>query len=117
MKEIGPYAFENCPSLESITIPDGVVKIGSWAFGNTRLTSVRLPDALKEIGEYAFNGTLLAKIEIPASVTTLGNRVFANCKQLRTLTIPETVTQTEGSLFDYCSNLTGVFWNSEAEGR
>lgn len=115
LKEIGPYAFENCPSLESITIPDGVVKIGSWAFGNTRLTSVRLPDALKEIGEYAFNGTLLAKIEIPASVTTLGNRVFANCKQLRTLTIPETVTQTEGSLFDYCSNLTGVFWNSEAE--
>lgn len=115
LKEIGVNAFESCPSLESITIPDGVVKIGSWAFGRTGLTSVRLPDALKEIREYAFYSTPLTKIEIPASVTTLGYGVFENCDQLRTLTIPETVTQTEGSLFDLCSSLTGVFWNSEAE--
>ena len=49
-------AFQNCTALESITLPDGVVEIGSYAFsGCSSLIEITLPDGLTCIGDYAFN--------------------------------------------------------------
>ena len=44
-----------CTSLESITIPDGVVSLGWHAFSwNHNLRSVKIPDSVISIGDYAF---------------------------------------------------------------
>lgn len=52
---IGDWAFENCTSLTSVTIPDGVKSIGDEAFyGCTSLKSIIIPDSVKEIREGAF---------------------------------------------------------------
>ena len=40
LEEIGVYAFQNCTSLTSITIPASVTFIGKYAFYGTSLTSV-----------------------------------------------------------------------------
>ena len=44
---IGSYAFSECTSLTSVTIPDSVTSIGTWAFSDcTSLTSVTIPDSV-----------------------------------------------------------------------
>ena len=46
---IGDYAFRDCVSLESVTIPDSVTTIGEYAFEDCdSLTSVTIPDCVKQ---------------------------------------------------------------------
>ena len=69
--------------MKSITIPDSVTSIGSYAFsGCDQLTSITIPDSVKNIGSYAFSGCdKLTSITIPNSVTGIENRAF-NCGRL-----------------------------------
>ncbi len=51
------YAFNNCTSLTSITIPESVTAIVSHAFaGCTGLTSITIPESVTEIEGFAFSG-------------------------------------------------------------
>ena len=87
-------AFYNCTSLTSITIPDGVTRIGSGAFsGCTGLTSITIPNSVTSIGYDAFyRCTGLTSITIPNSVTSIGNYAFYGCSSLTSITIPNSVT-------------------------
>ena len=89
VKAIGSTAFQNCSTLESIVIPEGVTGIYAATFsGCTSLKNVTLPSTLKEISYDAFKNCIsLEEIEIPASLTDIGTAVFANCTNLRTVKI------------------------------
>ena len=54
-KGIAGNAFANNPNLKSITIPEGLIIIGSGAFNNcTSLINVNIPNSVTEIGYCAF---------------------------------------------------------------
>lgn len=52
---IADSCFSGCRTLYSISLPDGLVRIGRAAFQETGLTSVELPDSVTTIGGAAFS--------------------------------------------------------------
>lgn len=53
--KISSYAFYNCGSITSITIPDKVTSIGNSVFcGCSSLTDITIPNSVTSIGYYAF---------------------------------------------------------------
>ena len=68
-------------------------EIGDASFYyNSHLLSVTLPDGLLRLGSNAFADTGLTELVIPASVTTLSDRAFSQSSNFSALTIPATVT-------------------------
>ena len=111
---IGAGAFAgtalNSVALTSVTIGNGVISIGDWAFAaSTNLTSVTIPDSVTGIGEAAFafcSG--LTNAIIGNSVTTIGDSAFQDCSSLTSVTIPDSVTSIGYGVFLYCPSLTNV---------
>ena len=81
-------AFLNMEGLTSVTLPEGLLKIGVNAFAGTSLTQVTIPSTVTEVGARAFEGTHLTSAVI-ASGATYGEYVFANISSLATLTIED----------------------------
>ena len=77
-------AFKDCSSIESITLPNTITKIGANAFyGCTSLKSVETETGISEIGTYAFyNCTSLTSFSFPSSIVLVGDYAFANCTNL-----------------------------------
>ena len=107
---IGNCAFRDCTSLTSVTIPDSVTSIGVWTFGNcTSLTSVTIPDSVTKISDNAFSGCKsLTIITIGNGVTSIGWGAFSGCTSLTSVTIPNSVTSIDSSAFNSCTSLTNV---------
>ena len=83
VKAIEGFAFKDCTSLSSVTIPKSVTRIGSSAFfGCTSLLSITIPENVTSIGDHAFRDcSALSRINWNAeSVTDFlqYNVVFSN---------------------------------------
>ena len=137
-------AFENCTSLQWLTIPASVTYIGSGAFyGCSNLEGITFPDSAIDIGEKAFYGTayyndednwigdvfyigkhlLTAKSSISGAYTIqegtkyicICDDAFENCSSLKSITIPDSVTSIGNSAFKYCSSLKNVYYTGTEE--
>ena len=143
---IGEDIFSGCRSLENIVLPfvGDSVKVESntyqyplgyifgtfsyygstateqWYYGSstssTTSTTYYIPTSLKSviitggnILEGAFyNCKNLESITIPDSVTSIGDSAFDGCSSLTSITIPDSVTSIGKYAFDGCSGLTSV---------
>ena len=118
---IAAGAFQNCDSLVSVVIPDGVVGIGNYAFaGCADLTSVNIPDSVKSIGAYAFrycrNLSDLQLSENNPHYSLDGSGVlfnkdkteliFASAANMRgTYVMPDSVKRIDAYAFCFCDRL------------
>ena len=103
--KIGDKAFEKCVSLQSITIPNSVKSIGNSAFYNCKsLQSITIPNSVTKIGDKAFGECdSLQSVTIPNSVTSIGDEAFWGCKYLQSITIPNSVRNIGNHAFRDCN--------------
>ncbi len=94
-------------SAEKVDIPaeiDGksVTSIGYDAFKYSRLASITIPDSVTSIGSYAFYFcTNLRSVTIPDNVTEIYERAFYHCTSLKSVTIPASVKYIGPEAFGY----------------
>ena len=86
--------FASNKQITSVTIPDGIIKIGLNTFFNCEtLTHVNIPNSVAEILKKAFSNTGLEEITIPGSVKMIPESAFSCCKNLKKLVIKEGVKE------------------------
>ena len=127
VKEIGSAAFMNCTELTSVEIPASVSKIqnGSYSVGETgvainfegaffgcvNLESVTFAEGseLSGIGDFAFAYcSSLKSIDVPDTVTNIGEGAFFLSSTLTSIEIPAGVTSIGEGVFGTCSSLESV---------
>ncbi|MDE6059867.1 MAG: leucine-rich repeat domain-containing protein, partial [Clostridia bacterium] len=101
IEKIGAYAFYNCASLSSFTIPNTVSVMEERAFaGCSSLEEITIPSTTTVYGKYLFeNCSSLTKVSLSEKATTLPNGMFMNCKSLKLIEIPDSVSSFGASLF------------------
>lgn len=91
-------------------VPNGVVCIKGWAFGDCNdLQRVVLPDSVQDIEYAAFwmcKG--LESIDFGNGVRRIGAKSFFTCEQLASLAIPDSVEVIGSMAFHSCANLQSV---------
>ena len=104
--KIGDYAFEECTSLVSVTVPAGITVIGDGAFwdctsleninvsaDNTAYTSVDgvlFSKDMTDLLQYPI-GNARTEYAIPDGVINVSNYLFWGCTTLKNLIIPDSV--------------------------
>lgn len=107
---ISSYAFENCDSLTSVSIPDSVRIIGVRAFANSDgLQTITIPAGVEEIHDGAFKlCKALKTITLPPAAQLIGDSIFQGCIRLTSITLPENIERIEKDTFNGCAALETV---------
>ena len=95
----------------SSKIPAGTEQIGEYAFcGQTQLGAIDFPDGLKKIGHYAFSCTGLKELKLPRGLQRIGSHAFGNCIELEYVQIPDSVTDVGSKAF-VCEQEIGIYYD------
>lgn len=117
LEEIGDRSFENCYSLERVSIPASVRRIGYGVFGACpRISGLEIAPGSKFSFE---NGILFDKEDkvvlfalptikqavFPEGAREIQDSAFMNCDGLTEVTVPEEVSKIGDMAFFLCTNL------------
>ena len=109
--EIGEAAAKES-NIQVLIIPSTVRIIHYAAFSESKVISVViLPDesgagGLKKIGFGAFSRCKQLKtVSLPDSIEKIEDSAFSNCKQLKTVSLPDSIEEIGDEAFEDCSNL------------
>ena len=113
---IGIWAFGDCSSLTSVTIPSSVTSIGDLGFFRCfSLTSITIPSSVTSIGTYAFRDCFSLESvtfeEGNSSPLFIDPYAFKNCTNLKRVEFPSNLTfdsETTFGMFEGCGQLTYV---------
>ena len=122
--ELEANLFRNNHTLQKITIPNTIVRIGEGAFDDcnphvyfqgdiTDWCAIDFADwnsnpISKEKEFYINNCPFDVDLRIPNGTKKIGNYAFRNLEKLRSVTIPNSVTTIGEMAFRYCLSLTSI---------
>ena len=126
--KISSNAFENCINLTTVTIPDSVTEMVYAFAGCEKISVATLPATLleyfpkKNLTTVVINGGTsipayyggfyncknLTSVTIPDSITSIGVGAFSECEKLTTIRLPNSITEIPEYAFSKCKNLTTI---------
>ena len=120
---IGFYAFEDCTSLASITIPDSVTRIGGGAFsGCTNLTYNEYDNAYYLGNQYnpyvvlkKAKNTDITSCIINENTKVIYSSAFSDCESFTSITIPDSITSIGDWAFYGCYSLASVVFSENSQ--
>ena len=115
IKQIDGNAFKNCTNLTNITLNEGLESISNVykdrnsvtykdgsPFLNAPIKNINIPSTLKVA---YFRNSGIEEAILPEGVTEFS---FENCKSLKTVKLPSTVTKIDMNSFKSCTELVSV---------
>ena len=106
---IGPKAFHQNYTIESVTLPDSIVRIEKSAFEQCHaLKTINLPDSIEKIESRAFYGAGLTEVTIPANVKNIESSTFEKCVDLTAVHTSGNLKQIGDEAFRGCTSLVTV---------
>ena len=106
---IDDYAFDECTTLETVVLGDGVTRVGKYAFYNCEnLTDLTIGNSVTSIGEYAFTYCDLRNLKMGENVQEIGSYAFAYCYFLKDFSFSTKTTHIYEGAFSGCSTLTSA---------
>ena len=106
---IGRGAFANLETIESITLPQTLIKIEDEAFwGCKALKEIVIPASVKHIGQRAFKGSGVTRVVIEGELEYLGAEAFMQCENLTSVALLNKLHGECTKIFKQCRQLSNV---------
>lgn len=114
------YAFKDCGSLSELTLTGtfaDFVEMGSDCFEDcTSLTSLVIPEGVECLEYGLFEGcTSLEEVVLPHSLKKIYNNVFNGCSSLSSITIPASIFEINYAAFNGMKDDVEIFFESNSE--
>ena len=115
---LGAYAFYNCMSLSSVTIPYGITTIPDHAFqGCNNLATLTIPSSVITIGNFSFTGCFkLTSLTFSSNMVWMGDSAFAGCIDLKSAIFMGNSPSMPTSAFDSTNKNFTVYYFSGSFG-
>lgn len=101
-------------SFPKYTVVDNNV-IAAQAYYDDEMTGYDIPEGIKRIGEFAFARSDLQSIKIPEGVEEIGYAAFYHCDSLTDVVIPRSVKEIESAAFNKTPWLTEWEENGDSD--
>ena len=106
---VGDNAFYECNKLASVTLPNGLVSIGQYAFYSTKMKEITFPTSLKSIGDDAFYYcSQIGSVILPDGLESIGRCSFYYMSNLQKVILPSSLTAIGDYAFSYNKKLSSV---------
>ena len=107
---IGPFAFGQCGLTKMPEIPSSVTTIGDHAFFSCQDPgSLVIPETVTDIAPEAFIYGRFSTVTLPQSMDTIPYRLFGMCQWMGEITIPESVSYIDRLAFSWCTKLKKIY--------
>lgn len=113
IRYIGKVAYQCVDrDLEEYTIKDGTVTLADELFESSQGNAFHIPASVEQIGSRVFAGKQIKTLPEMPGLKRIGDEAFYQCKNLKKVTIPETVEYIGGGAFYGCSNIWSLTYNA-----
>lgn len=116
-EKVGGYAFAGCSGITELNFLGNTLSIidKEAFYGCSKVTELTLPEGLLTIGSKAFYGCSgMVSLTLPSTLTSIAANAFEGCKSLESLTVPESLTSIGLVSFGGCTGMTKLYWNPPA---
>ncbi len=101
--------MENISEYTSVTITEGIVEIGSYAFYNCKDLTLSVPSSVTAIGDWAlYNCKAKITFAEGCEISSLGLSSFRDCTALTSITLAEGLTAIPENAFSGCASPTNI---------
>jgi len=110
VKEIPADAFSGCIQLETVELPESIVRINENSFLNSGLKEIYIPDRAEFIGKQAFFGcSKLETISGMNGIKKIDERAFMSTALRGTVSLPASLQYLGDGAFSETFSLEGIY--------